>query len=133
MRRIVVHALIGATCGFLALYLIPPTDRSVGPATIAASGRPGAGTTELQFPPLGRVIAETHNAPFSLRLALVEVDVPGLSKIVTAPAERARLAETLAGELRGAATRLGFEMVIAGMLAGAAGAALVAGRKRAVA
>src|ERR671916_88704 len=106
MRRIVVHALIGATCGFLALYLIPPTDRSVGPATIAASGRPGAGPTELQFPPLGRVIAETHNAPFSLRLALVEVDVPGLSQVVTTPAERDRLSCALEDELRAAATRL---------------------------
>lgn len=75
--------LAGAAAWGLAVPLVPATHRTVGPATLSAALRLGAGRTVLVTPPLGTISANTHAAPLDARVSLVELDVAAVRRGIT--------------------------------------------------
>ncbi len=55
---------------------------TVGPFRVELLGRPGPGITEVVVPPFGRVRADTHFAPLTLRASLQEVAATDLADIL---------------------------------------------------
>lgn len=123
-RRLAVAAVLGCLSAFLSLLLAPPAISTVGPARVRASTDLGAGTSRVELPPLGTVLARTHAGPVDLRLAIVEIDFEELGPLATTPAGRQELRTRVTNDVarlaqRAAIQELSSALVIAAVISAA--------------
>jgi predicted phosphodiesterase len=123
LRRIGTVALpiaVGIAGAWLAIQAFGTESLSLGAFEVRLEAHAGPAVTEIALPPLGKIRADTHLAPLTLRATLVDVDVDRLrSDLVDGPARlAAALQQQAVRSIRPFAVRL--------LLIGAAGALLLA-------
>ena len=122
-------ALAGAFVALAALPLIPQVSRDLGPATVTAEARIGAGQTVFVAPPLGTVSAATHDPPVRLELGLSRIDVTALEKQLSDGFVPAEMISQIEDDLRGLVTRLIMQVVVGSAIVGLLVAAVLPRRR----
>ena len=122
--RLVAIAVIGVAGGLVAVALVPPARRTVGPGEMSLRALPSwDGTSSLSLPPLGEVTASTHSAPLRVELRVDRIDVESLESVLGAdePEDtlRADVEHDLGPLLRAFALRTVLAAIIGGVIAGA--------------
>jgi predicted phosphodiesterase len=125
--HVVGPIFVGIAGAALALQAFAKTTIDAGPFQVQLEADFGRSVTDISLPPLGRLRADTHDAPLHLRASLKEVDVEALQEglrrgidSVAGEVERNTFAE--AGRFAG--------LVILVGIAGAAALGLLAYRNR---
>lgn len=109
--------------GMLAFTLAAQSSGTIGPLTVGVRLGPAAdGATTLEFPPFGKVIADTHAGPLAATASLDEVDVDALQELATRTALSREEIDGWADDLRGIVRRA----AVLGLVAGLAAACAVA-------
>lgn len=122
---VVVVGLVGA---WLGMVLWGSSTTTMGPFTVELRGGFGRGQTEIALPPLGRVSADTHVAPLTLRASPRDVDVDALTETLGERTVKDLTAD-VEKDARGAVVPFALRLV--GVAAGGAlGLALLAFRGR---
>ncbi|HET6626984.1 MAG TPA: metallophosphoesterase [Nocardioidaceae bacterium] len=93
--------LLGLLGGWLGLTLGGTVHHEVGPLTTSMRVLPawGGGTT-VDFPPLGRLVLDTHDGPLGIEAGLDGVDVEEAREIVRDPELLQGMQERAEGDLR---------------------------------
>lgn len=123
-RKTVIAVVLGLLAAWLSLIVAPAIAHTVGPARVRASLDPGRGSTQVELPPLGNIVAATHLGPVDLRLQIAEVDFEELGPLATTATGREELRNVVEADLirlaRYGAAREIVAVVIIGALLGAA-------------
>jgi predicted phosphodiesterase len=125
--QIVGPVLIGIAGAAIALQAFAKTTVDAGPFQVQLEADFGQSVTDISLPPLGRLRADTHDAPLHLRASLKEVNVEQLQEglrrgIDSVAAEVERNTFAAAGRFAGLVVLVG--------VAGAAALGLIAFRNR---
>lgn len=121
--KLVAVAAVGAVAGIVALGFAGVSG-TVGPGTleVRATWQRG-GTTDVLFPPLGQLQADTHDTPLRIRAELQELDIEALQRSLDEPRPdatvRAEVTDDLGPLLRDFARRGLLFAFIAGAIVGA--------------
>ncbi|MDP8976499.1 MAG: metallophosphoesterase family protein [Actinomycetota bacterium] len=122
--------MVGVLAALVVTGRAARTEGSVGPGKVVLEARPGpTGATRLQLPPVGRVSAETHDAPVVLEARIDEVDIDRVQAFLTDPDPRRRLVEEVRRDLRPLFGRLAVRSLLLAAVAGAVGGVLLPGRR----
>ena len=126
--RLLAVAALGAIAGVVALGFATVSG-SVGPGRIEVRATwERGGDTDVLFPPLGRISADTHDSPIQVRAEVEELDLESLQQSLDEPRPdavvREQVTDDLGPLLRGFAVRALLFALVAGAVAGA----LVPGR-----
>lgn len=103
MKRLarVLAVIVAVALGTFAFSLSAQSRAMIGPVTIGVKLAPALdGQTTLEFPPFGRVIADTHAGPLSATARLDEVDLQQLQELAATGELPASSIEKWAGSLR---------------------------------
>ena len=122
-------ALAGAFAALAALPFIPQVTHDLGPATVTAEARIGAGETVFAAPPLGTVSAATHEPPVRLELGLSRIDVTALEKQLSNGFVPAEMISQIEDDLRGLVARLILQVVVGSAIVGLLVAAVLPRRR----
>ena len=122
--------VFGGAVAAAAWTLLPPVERDVGPARIAAQGALGSGQTTLRIPPLGTVRANTHTSPLAVNLSVTELDLNQLGGTFASATNRADTIDTVETDLRSLAMSLGLRVAIGGAIVGGLAVAVLPRRRR---
>lgn len=120
-------ALVAILGGLLAASLFGQVNDSVGPFGLSVSWKAAwPGTTQLSFPPLGDVEANTHSSPGRLVVNLESIHFGQLRRLVDATTEDQGAAiSQLTSEAYRLSARLAWQLLLLAALGGAGAAALV--------
>ncbi|MDQ3772000.1 MAG: metallophosphoesterase [Actinomycetota bacterium] len=129
MLRYLVVLTLGGLGALLLLRFVPLPDQQLGPAQVRTTATMGGGNTAVVIPPLGRITAQTHDAPISFGLELVELDLSSIGTAVASDEGRDELADLIERDLGGVLRRAGVLLVMAGAAGGALVGALMPYRK----
>lgn len=121
---------LGGAIAATAWTLLPPVEREVGPARIAAQGALGSGQTTLRIPPLGTVRANTHTSPLAVNLSVTELDLNQLGGTFSSATNRVEAIDAVESDLRSLATSLGRRLGIGSVIVGGLALAVLPGRRR---
>jgi predicted phosphodiesterase len=127
---VAVVVLVGAAAALLTLRMASPVRGAVGPGTVeVGAGTALDGVTEVALPPLGRVLASTHQAPVRLRVRLDELDVERLQRTLSAPRARQVITASVEDDLPGLLRRFVLRSLAGAAVAGGVAGALVRDRR----
>ncbi len=122
-------AVAGVVAALVVTGLAARTEGSVGPGKVVLQARPGPGGTRLQLPPVGRVSAETHDAPVLLEARIDEVDIERVQALLNDPDPQRQLAEQVRRDLRPLFGHLAVRSLLLAAVAGAVGGVLLPRRR----
>lgn len=119
-----VASVVLAVCAAAVIFgMTGSAERTVGPVVVHTRlGVSVDGATTLDFPPFGRVSADTHAGPVAVTLSLSAIDLDALTAATAAGVPSAEEVQTWVAALRGAVVAA----ALRGALLAAAMAALVA-------
>ena len=122
--------LVGAVGAVGTLRMASPVQAEVGPGTVeVGAGYALRGSTEVALPPLGRLVAATHDAPVRLRVRLDELDVERLQRTLSAPQARRAITEAVEADLPALLRRFVLRSLLGAAVAGGVVGALVPSRR----
>ncbi|HEX5616127.1 MAG TPA: metallophosphoesterase [Acidimicrobiia bacterium] len=126
--RLLAVAALGAIAGVVALGFADAAG-TVGPGRleVRATWERG-GATDVLFPPLGRLRADTHDAPLQVRAELQELDLESLQQSLDQPRPDEVLREQVADDLPNLLRTFAIRAALFAFVAGAIAGALVPGR-----
>lgn len=118
-RRTLSAVVLGLLAAWLSLVVAPAIAHTVGPARVRASLDPGRGSTQVELPPLGNIVAGTHLGPVDLRLQIAEVDFEELGPLATTVTGREQLRDTVEADVKSLARYGAVREIVAVMIIGA--------------
>jgi predicted phosphodiesterase len=122
--------MLGAGSALATMQLISVVHGTAGPGTVELRASSAwHGTTQVELPPLGRVVASTHAAPVQLEIRLAAIDIDSVQQILAKPDPEGALRVAILADLASLLRRLVIRTLMAGALVGAAVGALVPGRR----
>lgn len=131
VARVVAVLVVGVSAAAAAVVTLGHVRAGVGPVETEMSVVlvPGGGT-EVQVPPVGRLVMATHAGPLRLRADVRNVDVAAVSDIVRGGVVPS--SDTFAGDIQDGVVRLVVRSVLVGLAGAALATALVFRRAGAV-
>jgi predicted phosphodiesterase len=81
--RIALPVAIGIVGSWVGMALWGSTTSEMGPFQVRISAQFGPGATDIVLPPLGQLIAHTHEAPLRIRATLLDVRINELTDALT--------------------------------------------------
>lgn len=111
--------LIAMVVGSVAFGLSAQSSGTIGPVSVTVELEPSLdGQTTLEFPPFGRVIADTHRGPLNATATLNEIDIEQVRDLATGGELRRAEIEAWAEELKRTVARAATLGLLAALLAG---------------
>jgi hypothetical protein len=119
--------------GAVAAAVVMPfvhTGGRVGPAQVDVSMRPELhADTVIGVPPFGRVIVDSHRAPFEVRATIADLDVPALQRLAREPNIESELRSAAEHDVGALLRRAALRLVAIGLVAGFVAGILLVSRR----
>jgi predicted phosphodiesterase len=125
---VVLALAAGAAAALFGLRWTGSTEADLGPGRVELSARWGDGRTAVALPPLGRVTADTHDAPLAVGARVLTVDVEAAQRTIADADPIAALQEEITDDLPVAFTGFLRHVLLFAAGTGAVAALLLPGR-----
>ncbi len=94
-----------------------------------SAGISGSGYTRLTIPPVGEIKAQTHRGPLAVRVALQNIDLPGLKKTLAETPAQQELLDLARLEFSSVIKKFVFKALVLGFLGGLVGVLILQRRQ----
>jgi Icc-related predicted phosphoesterase len=122
-------SVLGASAALAGMGLIPASEQSLGPVSVATGAHVGRPMTTLQVPPVGAISARTHDAPLAVNLAVTEVDPLAFGRLLSESPDEQAIVDQLTEAIQRAASGLAIRIIVGGAILGGLLLALLPGRR----
>ena len=110
--------LLGASAGAIGFSVQPAIRGAVGPGTLALDPGVRLGSTVVALPPLGEVIADTHDGPLAVDARVDRIDLDQASSLVRGGDPVADLRDQVESDLGPLLWRLGRQSAVVALASG---------------
>ncbi|HZE41988.1 MAG TPA: metallophosphoesterase [Stackebrandtia sp.] len=121
-----VFGLLALVCAGVGMYLTGAVDKDVGPFRTTIAVEPSTrGESELELPPLGSLIFDSHTAPLRLSLRLDSLDPHRVQHLIADPKGIRHASQSVPKDMLNGVTDVALSALAGATLVGLAAGALI--------